>query len=158
MQTTLKLLLGSVLIILSNQVYAQCYILGDSIAQGVSKFSSECGSSTRVGLNTNDAKRYFTSKGYLYFDKVIISLGINDSGQATRTWKNLVAIRENMQANKIIWILPNMNYSEQNYLVKEIATKFGDSFLDVSPVIGKDKIHPTLNGYKVIANTLKTNI
>lgn len=146
--------------LLSSSVFAQgkCYILGDSIAQGVSKYRTECNSSTKIGLNTNDAKQYFTNKGRLYFDKIIISLGINDSGQPEKTWKNLFAIRNNIQANNVIWILPNRYYQQQNYLVKELATRFGDSVIDVTTVIGKDKIHPTPEGYKIIAESLKTQL
>lgn len=152
-----KILLLLSLCLLSYQAQARCYILGDSIAQGISKYREECGSATKVGLNTDDARNYFTTKGRLYFDKVIISLGINDKGQPDKTWENLIAIRSNLQANRVVWILPNLNYRMQNYLVKELATRFGDSYLDVSSVIGNDKIHPTGNGYKVIAQTLKNN-
>lgn len=151
----LVLLLG--LIMMTGTAYAQnkCYILGDSIAQGVSKYSERCNSSTRVGLNTQDAKNYFTSKGQLYFDSLIISLGINDKGQPEKTWNNLVAIRSNVTAKKVIWILPNSRHPEQNSLVKQMASRYGDSYIDISPVISTDGIHPTPQGYKIIADTLK---
>lgn len=142
--------------LLSSPVFAQgrCYILGDSIAQGVASYSTQCASATKVGLNTNDARKYFATKGPLYFDNLVISLGINDKGQPKKTMENLVAIRMNIKAKKVIWVLPNNNYSEQGQIVKRIANYYGDSFVDVTPVIGRDRIHPTPEGYRVIANTL----
>lgn len=149
------LLIGMMLCASMANAQSRCYILGDSIAQGVSTYSQECNSLTKVGLNTNDAKKFLTTKGVLHFDNLVISLGINDKGQPTQTWTNLREIREKVSAKKVIWILPNENHYEQNYLVKKMATKFGDSYVDITPVISKDKIHPTPEGYKIIADTLK---
>lgn len=150
-----------VLLCLPALSFAQgrCYILGDSIAQGVSTYRNDCASATKVGLNTTDAKTYFTSKGKLYFDSLIISLGINDQYRnqqdVLKAWNNLSAIRSNIQAQQVIWILPNQNYGYQNEVVKKLATQYGDSYVDVTPLIGRDHIHPTLQGYQTIAQTLK---
>jgi hypothetical protein len=161
-QFLLRTLLSTTLFLLAPTLclaQGRCYILGDSIAQGVSSFRDDCSSATKVGLNTYDAKNYFTSKGTLYFDNLIISLGINDQYKTQqdidKAWNNLQAIRANIQAQHVIWILPNRYYAYQNEVVRELATRYGDSYVDVTPFIGKDHIHPTPAGYRVIAQTLK---
>lgn len=153
-----NLFLCFLLSLAGTNLYAQsrCYILGDSIAQGVASYSNQCASATKVGLNTNDARKYFATKGPLYFDNLVISLGINDKGQPQKTMENLVAIRMNVKAKKVIWVLPNSYHAQEGQIVKRIATYYGDSFVDVTPVIGSDRIHPTPEGYKIIANTLST--
>lgn len=140
-------------------VQSACYILGDSIAQGISTYRNDCGSATQVGLNTDDARKIFTSQGRLHFGELIISLGINDQYRTDKdihqAWYNLITIRKNIDAQQVIWILPNTHYAYQNELVKQIATAFGDSYVDVSTYIGRDNIHPTLDGYRNIAYGLK---
>lgn len=140
-------------------VPSNCYILGDSIAQGISTYRNDCGSATQVGLNTDDARKIFTSQGKLHFGDLIISLGINDQYKSDQdlkqAWQNLRTIRQNIDARRVIWILPNTHYAYQNELVKQIASSFGDSYVDVSTFIGRDNIHPTLDGYRNIASALK---
>lgn len=141
-------------------VPSSCYILGDSIAQGISTYRDDCGSATQVGLNTDDARKIFTSQGKLHFGDLIISLGINDQYRSEKdmkqAWDNLRTIRQNIDAKRVIWVLPNTHYAYQQELVKQLASAFGDSYVDVSTYIGRDNIHPTLVGYKNIAYGLKT--
>lgn len=142
-------------LLLPNIAQSKCYIIGDSIAQGISQHIKECASATKVGLNTNLAHTSFTKHGVLSANRIIISLGINDKAQGTKTLINLSDIRENLKAEKIIWILPNTNYREQHTIVKKIAEHYGDSYLDITTVISSDGIHPTISGYKKIAQSLQ---
>lgn len=130
---------------------AECYIMGDSIAQGVAMNRKDCSSETQVGLNTKKAAQYWLSKGPMVKDKVIISLGVNDGN--IDTTDNLMSIRKNIRANQVIWILPPK--MEKSVVVRKVATNYGDFVLNINSQLGKDNIHPTGKGYVTIAQHIK---
>lgn len=134
-----------------NEVRAECYIMGDSIAQGVAINRRDCSSETQVGLNTKKAVEYWLRKGKIERDKVIISLGVNDGN--INTMNNLMRIRNNIKANQVIWILPPKE--DKSREVRKIASEYGDFVLNIKSQIGKDNIHPTGKGYITIANHIK---
>jgi lysophospholipase L1-like esterase len=131
--------------------YADCYIMGDSIAQGLAFNRHDCSSETEVGINTKKALKYWLSKGPMIKDKVIISLGVNDGN--IDTTDNLMLIRNNIKANQVIWILPPKQ--DKSLIVRKVATNYGDFVLNINSQIGKDHIHPTGKGYVLIANHIK---
>lgn len=140
------LLCGSI-----SMARADCYIMGDSIAQGVAMNRKDCSSETQVGLNTKKAVQFWTNKGIIIKDKVIISLGVNDGN--INTENNLSIIRDNIKAKQVIWILPPNK--EKSILVKNIASNYGDYVLNITSQLGKDNIHPTGKGYIKIAQHIK---
>lgn len=147
-----KLLFSLFALILSHSAFASCYIMGDSIAQGIAQNLKVCASATKVGLNTDNAAVYWLNNlGFSGKDVVIISLGVNDGNNPTL--ENLVKIREKINSPYIIWILPSKK--DKAGIVKTIAKHYNDYVLDIGSVIGKDGIHPTIKGYQAIAENIK---
>ena len=149
--TNKMVMLSLVLISHITVAKAECYIMGDSIAQGLAINRKDCSSETQVGLNSKKAKIFWLNKGILLKDKVIISLGVNDG--SLNTTENLVFIRNNIKANQVIWILPPNK--EKSSIVRNLATNYGDFVLDINSQLGKDNIHPTGKGYVNIAAHIK---
>lgn len=146
-----KILIISLITSVFSCANAECYIMGDSIAQGLAINRKDCSSETQVGLNTKKAVQYWLSKGPMIKDKVVISLGVNDGN--INTVDNLKMIRNNIRANQVIWILPSKQ--EKSNEVKKVATSYGDYVLNINSQIGKDNIHPTGKGYVTIAEHIK---
>jgi lysophospholipase L1-like esterase len=140
------------LIGMSAYASAGCYIMGDSIAQGIAMNRKDCSSETKVGLNTINALKYWSKKGVTEKDKIIISLGVNDGN--FKTEENLNLLRGQMlRANQVIWILPPKN--DKSIIVRRLATRYGDYVLNIDSQLGSDRIHPTGKGYMKIADHIK---
>lgn len=146
-----KILIISLITSVFSCANAECYIMGDSIAQGLAINRKDCSSETQVGLNTKKAVQYWLGKGPMVKDKVVISLGVNDGN--INTVDNLKRIRDNLRANQVIWILPSKE--DKSNEVKKVATSYGDYVLNINSQIGKDNIHPTGKGYVKIAEHIK---
>jgi len=128
-----------------------CLILGDSIAVGVAQFRPECGIHAKVGINSrNWIDKNITKE--LVANTVVISLGSNDP-KNMKTINELFALRQVVGAKQVYWIVPAVNVEAQE-AVKIVADKFEDKILFI-PQLSKDKIHPTTNGYKELANNTK---
>lgn len=159
LSSRIKIVISSLLFICSIEASASCYIMGDSIAQGVAQHIKNCSSATKVGLNTDSALRFWGRqadlKKELKKDFIVVSLGVNDgnSENSIKTLENLVGIRSQMQASRIVWILPPKH--EKSQVVQRIANHYNDYVLDIRSVLGKDGIHPTGRGYLDIANKIK---
>ena len=85
-------------------------------------------------------------------ETVVISLGSNDH-KKINTLKELFVIREVITARHVYWIIPANNPDIQE-MVEIVADKFEDKILRI-PEVSKDKVHPTTNGYKSLANSTK---
>lgn len=132
-------------------VMLECLILGDSIAKGVSDVRKECVAYVKSGINSyawNNANIYrnLTAK------TIVISLGTNDTYNIN-TFKELLALRQSVDAERVSWILPPIKPEVQD-VVRIIAKNYGDTIM-VIPELSKDKIHPTYNGYKQLAKEFK---
>ena len=129
----------------------ECLILGDSIAHGISNIRKECVAYVKSGINSrNWNNRYIVEE--LAANTVIISLGTNDP-ETMNTFNELLALRQVVSGKKVIWIMPPIKPSVQD-IVRIIATNFKDTILEI-PELSKDKIHPTYNGYKQLAEKTK---
>lgn len=148
----IKNILMSSFLFFYSVAHADCYIMGDSIAQGIAMNRKDCSSETEVGINTKKALHYWLSKGTMIKDKVIISLGVNDGN--IDTTDNLILIRNNIKANQVIWILPPKQ--DKSLVVKKVATNYGDFILNINSQLGQDHIHPTGKGYVRIAQHIKS--
>jgi hypothetical protein len=128
-----------------------CLILGDSIAVGVGQFRPECEVYAKVGINSrNWIDRNITKD--LAAKTVVISLGSNDP-KNMKTLSELFALRQVVEAKRVYWIVPAVNPEAQE-AVKIVADKFEDKVLFI-PKLSKDKVHPTTNGYKELANNTR---
>ena len=129
----------------------ECLLIGDSIAVGIAKHRPECQVIAKVGINSkNWVNKNITKE--LSAETVIISLGSNDH-KKINTLKELFVIREVITARHVYWIIPASNPDLQE-MVEIVADKFEDKILRI-PEVSKDKVHPTTNGYKSLANSTK---
>ena len=135
-----------------------CLILGDSIAIGTHSARPECVAYAKTSINSKQFNKEYPQE---FSGKVVvISLGSNDH-RYIKTEKELFKLRERVQAEKVYWILPagNAKTSEipvvriQEY-VESIAEMYGDWIIRI-PSLSKDGVHPTVTGYKRIADITK---
>ena len=131
-----------------------CLILGDSIAVGTAQFRQECVSYSKGGWNSWQWNKHYIDqqKTNLSAKSVIISLGTNDLYNVN-TFKELMALRQTIDSERVVWILPPIKPEIQD-VVRIIAKNYKDTILEI-PELSKDKIHPTYNGYKKLAQLSK---
>lgn len=128
----------------------ECLILGDSIAVGIGQNRPTCHVQAKVGITTKNWLRTYGHNSNFY-KVVVISLSTNDYN-FDNIEEYLYDVRIKNKANMVVWILPNpVRKPVQHALVKKIAVEFGDRTLDITQYLGPDGIHPTVSGYKTIA-------
>jgi lysophospholipase L1-like esterase len=128
-----------------------CLILGDSIAVGTHQFKPECTMVAKGGINSWQWNRTY-SKDLKPARTVIISLGSNDHS-GVNTFKELLAMRQQVDAERVFWIMPAIKPEVQD-IVKIIAKNFNDTVLPIQR-LQPDKIHPSWAGYKQLAESTK---
>ena len=133
----------------------ECLILGDSIAVGTQMYAKECVLVGKGGINSWQFNKNYASK-IEPANTVIISLGSNDHS-GVHTFKELMSTRQRIQGKRVFWILPAGNVKAGGVAIKDtqeivqlIARNFGDTVLPITK-LQPDGIHPTGNGYKVLA-------
>jgi hypothetical protein len=121
-----------------------CLVLGDSIAQGLGQFRSECVTIAQKGITSEN---YVTTMmpGPSVAGTVVISLGVNDGGGAP-TEKYLRLLRANVRGRAVIWLLPGIK-EDTRRLIRRIAAEHHDQTLDTRAEAGPDHLHPTGQGY-----------
>lgn len=129
----------------------ECLIVGDSIAQGISNIRKECIAYVKSGINSQNWNNRYVMKD-LSANTVIISLGTNDP-ETMNSFKELILLRQMVYGKKVIWVMPPIKPSVQD-IVRIIATNYNDIILEI-PELSKDKVHPTINGYKDLAEKTK---
>jgi lysophospholipase L1-like esterase len=132
-----------------------CLILGDSIAVGTAIASPDCLSAAQGGINTANFLKLAEQRPAvkeLSYNRVIISLGTNDSDNMD-TEGNLRRLRESVTGKQVFWVLPSATLRpRQRQSVMRIATEFRDATISIEPNwLGSDRIHPTMPGYRKIA-------
>jgi lysophospholipase L1-like esterase len=137
--------------ILNGVEMIECMILGDSIARGTSDIRTECVAYAKSGINSSDWNRQYSHRD-LTAKSVIISLGSND-WHSINTMHNLKELRQQVQADRVFWILPAIKPDRQA-MIRKIAEVFGDTVIEI-PKLSKDGVHPTYQGYKKIAEMTK---
>jgi len=128
-----------------------CLIIGDSIAVGTQRFRPECVSYAKGGINSWQWNKQ-NSNNNLSASTVIISLGSNDHAGVRTLWE-LQQLRSRINADRVFWILPAIKPNIQE-MVRLIAKDHGDIVLPILK-LQKDKIHPSWDGYKLIAEETK---
>ena len=128
-----------------------CLIVGDSIAVGTAHFRPECAVMAKSGINSRDwNERHFHDQ--IKSNTVIISLGSNDL-KTLHTFKEVIALRQRVQADRVFWILP-ANKPEKAELIRMVATEYRDTVLPIAK-LSKDRVHPTMQGYQELANSTR---
>jgi len=129
----------------------ECLIIGDSIAVGTAQHRPECAVIARVGITSKSWVNKNIAKE-LSAETVVISLGSNDSANMA-TLKELFSIRQVVKAKQVVWIVPAIKPEKQE-AVEIVADKFEDKIVRITE-LSKDGVHPTANGYKILANKTK---
>lgn len=128
-----------------------CMIIGDSIAVGTQMFRKECVAYATGGLNSWQwNKKYRTAD--LTATTMIISLGTNDH-DGVNSFRELLAMRERVTAERVYWILPPIKPHIQD-MVKIIAKNYNDTIITTNR-LQPDKIHPSWAGYKELGEQAK---
>ena len=130
----------------------ECLILGDSIAVGTAQVRQECVSYSKGGINSYQWLNANVGKSPYVAKTVIISLGSNDH-KYVKTLSELRNIRELTKAERVYWILPAIKPDVQE-MVKKVAAEWGDTVLPMTR-LQKDGIHPSIAGYKQLAEETK---
>jgi len=130
-----------------------CLIIGDSIAVGTKMFRPECVDYAKGGITSHGWDKKF-GDNKLEANSVIISLSTNDWERAN-TEDKLRIIRNKVKASRVFWIEPNLESKPQAVEhVRKIAAEFGDTVIPTTRW-QPDKIHPSWEGYKQIAEKTK---
>ena len=134
----------------------ECLILGDSIAVGTQQFRQECALVGKGGINTAQWNRMYPGRD-LTARNVIISLGTNDH-TGVNTFRELMAMRQRVDADHVFWIVPPCNDKfckpSVNEIVEIIAKNFNDTIIGTKK-LQVDAIHPSWSGYKELADKIK---
>ena len=128
-----------------------CLIIGDSIAVGTHHHRPQCERRAQGGINSTDWNRQFL-QGTQRARTIIISLGSND-WRSINTMGNLKTLRENVEADRVFWILPAIK-PERQAMIRKIAEVYGDTVLEI-PEVSTDGVHPTGRGYRRLADMTK---
>jgi hypothetical protein len=126
----------------------ECLIMGDSIAVGIHQFSHNCDKMARIGISSEHWYKIY-SVNHINSKTVVISLGSNDNQNGIITEEKLKLIRSKINSQNVIWIIPNIKPIIQSIII-EIARKNGDKTIRI-PNISSDGVHPTITGYKKLA-------
>ncbi|MCW3498663.1 SGNH/GDSL hydrolase family protein [Burkholderia cenocepacia] len=148
------LLLASTLI--ASPTFAalpDCYIYGDSIAQGVSQYLPHCRSNTQVGISSKGAMDKFGFETKAKEKAVIVSLGSNDSNpkQTVSILRDIITRAHASGAQKVFLILP-AEQGRHDTIKKSLE---GRATLLPIRKLSTDNIHPTEKGYQDLANQVK---
>jgi lysophospholipase L1-like esterase len=129
-----------------------CLILGDSLGEGVSMMRHECVARVKHGINSTNFNRKWP--GPYKTEVAVISLGSNDDAKVN-TRANIEALRANVSATKVFWIVPNIK-DDKRAIVESVAREHGDHLIDARKYpVSPDGVHPTMAGYKGIAALAK---
>lgn len=129
----------------------ECLIIGDSIGVGTHHFRKECVAYAKSGWNTSQWNHDYLMND-LTAQTVIISLGSNDL-KHMNTREELQKTRAKVKGNRVFWILPAIKPHIQQ-IVRDIAKEHNDTVLEISN-LQADKIHPSFQGYKKLADKTK---
>ena len=135
----------------------ECMIVGDSIAVGISMVRKECVSYAKGGWNSWQWNKDYLNKATdRPYGTIIISLGANDH-QGVKTEAELRKMRAAIQGQRVFWISPGMERKPvPQTAIEKIAAEYGDVVLDrPKNNMSADKIHPTMAGYKELAEKTK---
>lgn len=128
-------------------------VVGDSIAVGTGERIQGAVTFATVGDNSTQIWNKVQNQPELKSStNAIMSVGSNDivqgQGNATLLTENLGKIRDYLQSQNFIWLLPYDSVAKQT--VKTFADSKGDKTLDLSQYPTSDNLHP--RNYALVAN------
>lgn len=134
----------------------ECLVIGDSIGSGLASAMPQC---IRMAEPAISSTGWFTKYGkrpgldMQAYKFTVISLGTNDEVVPVATLKR---IREKITTTQVMWLLPSAEKRmAQRQAIFDLAIKYGDIPVDITPYVGKDKIHPpTYEAYQRLAKKI----
>lgn len=121
---------------------ADCLVLGDSLAVGISRGLPGCMAQAKVGRTTRQSIAVAPGQP---FQVIVISTGSNDKDRVSL--EELRMLRLRLQARAVVWVVPSPQFRAAAY-VQFVAREFGDLTQPVDSVLGPDNVHPTRTGYR----------
>lgn len=103
----------------------------------------------RTGITSGAWLQTYLPATQLAAGSVVISLGVNDD-PSMDTAGNLRRLRSSLRASVVTWLLPGMKEDVRRH-VRDVARQFGDRVVDTTSEVGPDHLHPSRDGYRVIA-------
>lgn len=120
-----------------------CMIMGDSIAVGIHAQAPRCAMLAHKGWTSARWHQHYRTIR-IDTDRVVISLGSNDGHGDTAG--QIAAIRAQVDARHVVWIVPACNRRAARAVVAE-AARHGDAVMRI-PALSVDGVHPTRRGYR----------
>ena len=135
----IKVIALAAMLIFPIAAKADCLVLGDSIAVGISTEMPSCRSISRVGITSQTFSRNMQSD--IISNNVVISLGANDT---LDNYHSLFSIRSRIVADRVVWVLPLRAKEGSNYSnnILNLVSFFGDSIVNSRPFTNGRDIHP----------------
>lgn len=134
-----------------------CMVIGDSIAVGVSMVRKECVNYSKGGWNSWQwNKDYLSQATAKPYETIIISLGANDH-KGVKTEFELRKMREAIKGKRVFWIDPGKDRKPIPHdAMMRIAAEYGDTVLPRPKAhMSNDGVHPTMKGYRELAEKTK---
>lgn len=113
-----------------------CIAVGDSIAVGIGQ-AAHCTINAKVGAGSSFIANHTVS---VHRNVAVISAGSNDPLNPNLS-KNLEKIRSKINASTVIWVLPYNRKAAM--IVKSVANRHGDRYIDLASVKTNDGVHPS---------------
>ncbi|MGC0155266.1 hypothetical protein ACPRNU_22630 [Chromobacterium vaccinii] len=142
----LSALVGGVLAL--PAMAANCLVIGDSLAVGISRGLPGCAVQAKVGRTTRQSIAVVPGQPY---QVIVVSTGSNDKDRASI--EELRQLRLRLQARTVVWVIPSPKFRAASY-VQFVAREFGDLVQPVGSVLGPDNVHPTRTGYRRLSASL----
>lgn len=114
-----------------------CAYIGDSIAVGLHQLDTKCAIHAKIGADTDYIVKHFIGKGGDAY--TVISMGSNWPNNP-HNYENAFKLRRSLKSKKVIWILPYNR--EAATAIKRVVEIYNDSFVDLSGISSKDRVHP----------------
>lgn len=119
-----------------------CVTIGDSIAVGLGR-ATHCYQMAAIGRTAFDQAAIIKP---INIDTAIISLGTNRPTDPNLK-VDIEYVRSKVTAKKVVWIIPYNEHAAK--IVRSVATKFGDKYVELSAFPTSDDRHPHM--YKPVA-------
>lgn len=132
----------------------ECLVIGDSIAQGVGQYLPQCRVVAQSGISSNAFVHSHNSLPRSR--KVLISLGSNDNSNFSLIYGSLRTLRTRFDnQTRVCWLLSSNN-QRANMAATQVAREHGDCTIQIGSHVGTDRTHPTVPGYRALAQQWKT--
>lgn len=136
-----------------------CVFIGDSIAQGVAQYRTDCQNQTARGRTTGQTLLRIHQTPRLAHS-VIISVGSNDLRISDSELRSQVqSLRSKLVQQCVTWLLPPSNQTART-VIAGIAGQYGDRVIDVRPHVNsrQDPVHPNRQGYQNLADLTQQSV